>query len=300
MLNNRSVWRLVRDHSPRTALDSGEICPHAGRMFSQPTSAQSAALARLAESLRAPQPAAEPFSVSDKGPVPAATEKPDSEPHSASDGHLYPACPSNRPPPGFPAADAGADVDIERMWRDPGSEPERITPVRARHLEFARQYVIDYSPGRAAISAGYRAVSAYATGRRLLNLPDVQEEIARLECEHMADLNAARAAAWAANARIAHSDVRRCFDPDTGQPLMPHQLDDATAVALKKAKMDLVKGSVEYEFHAKQPAIDRILTIAPAIDVAAKEQGDQQEETPEILDRAHLEKMRARLRGDVG
>jgi phage terminase small subunit len=58
-----------------------------------------------------------------------------------------------------------------------------MTPKRAR---FCAEYLVDLNAAAAARRAGYSARTANSTGYELLQAPDVQAEIARLQAERAA------------------------------------------------------------------------------------------------------------------
>jgi hypothetical protein len=72
------------------------------------------------------------------------------------------------------------------------------------------------------------------------------------------------------NAAVAHSDIRRLFNPETGEMLQPHEWDNDTARAVKKIKVRALFGEgkdgvgqigtvAEVELWDKGAALDRLM-----------------------------------------
>jgi len=108
------------------------------------------------------------------------------------------------------------------------------TKLTLKQLRFTNEYGIDLNASAAYTRAGYsaRGNSAEACASRLLRNAKVQrliqekEKIATTRCEVTAE-NVIHA-----TGAIASSDVRKLFNKD-GSPKLIHEIDDATASAIK-------------------------------------------------------------------
>lgn len=154
-----------------------------------------------------------------------------------------------------------------------------MTPKR---LAFAREWLIDFNGGQAAIRAGFSEKGASTTATRLLSNPKVQVEIARLAAirEEKLDLSADRTLLEIA--RIAFADIRNVVewithgvgtvdlpDPEDpeGEPITleighsqvrlkdSKKLDADTAAAISEIRQNK-DGALVVKMHSKPQALD--------------------------------------------
>lgn len=109
-----------------------------------------------------------------------------------------------------------------------------LTPQRKA---FVTEYLIDFSPGAAAVRAGYNPLNASVVGASLLKLPPVHAAIQRAKAERAirTGLNADRIDEELG--RMLLGDNRRLFHED-GTVKSPHELseDDARMIAGVKTR----------------------------------------------------------------
>ncbi len=111
--------------------------------------------------------------------------------------------------------------------------------LNVQQARFCRQYAYDVmgNATKAAIAAGYSKDTASAQAAVLLNLPKVQDEIARLQVRQLQKTELLVAATVTELARLAFSDPRNFFDAE-GNPLPVHELPDDIAAALASFEIE--------------------------------------------------------------
>lgn len=109
--------------------------------------------------------------------------------------------------------------------------PGKKAVLSPKRLRFIDEYLIDGNGAQAAIRAGYSERTATNTAYQILQVPEVQEELARRRARisDMADVRTVDVVRGLA--RVAMVDPRKMFDDD-GNPIGIQQLDDDTAMAI--------------------------------------------------------------------
>jgi phage terminase small subunit len=82
----------------------------------------------------------------------------------------------------MPPTAAGRTSEARRRPRRDPNPDGKLTPQQQR---FCAEYLLDLSPQRAAIRAGYSAKTAHSQGSQVLSLPKVQTRIAELQAERL-------------------------------------------------------------------------------------------------------------------
>jgi phage terminase small subunit len=139
-----------------------------------------------------------------------------------------------------------------------------------------------------AAARATRPDSVRPNGKAVLDRPHVQQELRRrlVSLHERADISAERV--MVETARIAFADPRRLFDPN-GRVLSPHELDDATAAAIKSIKVasrtvkdedgtEYVERAIDYQFVDKGQALDKLHKHFGLYEADNAQQGDSMAE----------------------
>lgn len=121
----------------------------------------------------------------------------------------------------------------------PGKKPKALTThlLTLREKVFIREYMVDLNGAQAAIRCGYKAKNARVTAAKILERSRVQREIERLERERLERLDISGRDVIKELARIGLSDIRKCFDSDTGEMLPITEIDENTARAISSVEI---------------------------------------------------------------
>ncbi|MDY0884682.1 terminase small subunit [Dongia soli] len=117
-----------------------------------------------------------------------------------------------------------------------------MKPINDRQRAFVQEYLVDFSPRRAAIRAGYAPKRANASAYTLIRRPDVQALIAerQKEARLRAEITIDRIVAELA--KIAFADPRDLFTAD-GRMKPIHEMDDASAASLSAWEVMVLAGT---------------------------------------------------------
>ena len=97
--------------------------------------------------------------------------------------------------------------------------------------KFVREYLVDRNGTQAAIRAGYSPVGAGVTANRLLKMPKIAAEIAKVTGKALQSLDISVERVLQERARLSFFDIRKVVNSD-GSPKALHELDDDTAAAI--------------------------------------------------------------------
>ena len=100
--------------------------------------------------------------------------------------------------------------------------------------------MIDLLPHRAAIAAGYRCTikSAYTLGHRLLNRDKIKKEIDRRIAARSKKTGITQERVIQELAKIAFSDIKNIFDPQTGNLRPVDKMDSDSTAAIAGITID--------------------------------------------------------------
>lgn len=122
--------------------------------------------------------------------------------------------------------------------------------VAAREARFIEAYITHDGNGKAAgIAAGFSPKTADQQASRLLKKVNVRDEIARRRAEALriaqeeTGLNVAEVLLELRS--LIRSDLRQCFNPETGALLQPHEWPDDVARAMASVKVVEMAGSMK-------------------------------------------------------
>ena len=130
--------------------------------------------------------------------------------------------------------------------------------------------------GEAVVAAGYKCKNkevAGSIGSELLRRPRVFELVRALQDDIAFQLGITAIDIAREYAKIGFSDYRRVFDPETGQILEAHQIDDNTAAAISSISVTevyeprtgkFIGKDKKLKFHDKINALDKLAKMIGA------------------------------------
>lgn len=118
--------------------------------------------------------------------------------------------------------------------------PKYKTEFTEKELRFIEEYLVDLLPHRAAIAAGYRCTtkSAYVLGYRLLHRDKIKKEIDRRIEARSKKTGITQERVIQELAKIAFSDIKNIFDPQTGNLRPVDKMDSDSTAAIAGITID--------------------------------------------------------------
>lgn len=131
----------------------------------------------------------------------------------------------------------------------------RVSPKRAR---FVQEYLKDLNATQACIRAGYSPNGARVTGYWLLQQPVVAEAVQKAQARRAETAGITAQRVLDELARIAFSDLRQLFHPETGELLAISALDKDAAAAVSGVEVTREK-TTQLGDQAKGVRVDEAL-----------------------------------------
>lgn len=113
---------------------------------------------------------------------------------------------------------------------------EKEVKLTNKQTLFIEEYLIDLNATQAAIRAGYSEHTAGAIGKENLQKPQISKLIQEAMDKRSDKLEITRDRVLQELARLGFSDVRNLFT-DTGQLVMPKDMDDFTAAGVQSIEV---------------------------------------------------------------
>ena len=114
-----------------------------------------------------------------------------------------------------------------------------LTP---RHIAFVDEFMKDRNAAAAYVRAGYAARGANANAARLIAKDSIAAEIRRRVEKYSTAAGLEAVAILEETKKIAFSDIREAFDPETGALLPIHKIPEKARAAIRSIKMTEVAG----------------------------------------------------------
>jgi phage terminase small subunit len=139
----------------------------------------------------------------------------------------------------------------------------RSCPMTPRQLRFVDEYLIDLNGGRAAIRAGYSAVSAMSRAAIFLRQPDIAAAIERAMATRSLRTGITPARVLEEYARIAFADARllREWGPHGVAVKDASALSDAASALIAAIEAPRHGGGIRIALHDKNKALATLARI---------------------------------------
>lgn len=126
----------------------------------------------------------------------------------------------------------------DEIKEDHGDDITEKSPLNAKMLKFALNYIETGKVAHSAKLAGYSEKSAHVAGSRLLKNDKVRSEIERIENDIINATRVNKETILSDLFKIAKCDIRGAFNAETGELRNLEDMPDDVALSIKSIKVD--------------------------------------------------------------